>query len=225
MLADVEQAALDRQWMSCAATSVTSPRADGRVQRRIGGRPGARGRRYLRQSACSVQQRRHGGRPGAIWESTLNDWEWILGVNVWGVIHGLRAFSPRMLEHGEAGWIVNTASMGGLVPGNSASGISKHAVVAISEALYSQLKVRDSAIGCSVLCPIFVKTNLVRATRNRPHQLEDRDLPPTAGMPRSRFSGRMENGQPPSEIAVRMSVCAMDLPVTAESVLAALDSA
>src|SRR5215813_11541848 len=68
-----------------------------------------------------------GGRPGAIWESTLNDWQWILGVNVWGVIHGLRTFVPGMLEHGDEGWIVNTASMGGLIPGFSPYGVSKHA--------------------------------------------------------------------------------------------------
>ncbi len=142
-----------------------------------------------------------GGRPGPIWESTLNDWRWIFGVNVWGVVHGLRTFVPRMLEHGEEGWIINTASMGGLVPGNSAYGVSKHTVVAISEALYSNLKVRDARIGCSVLCPIFVKTQLVKASRNRPLELQDGDLPAAQPFPPSRFSGRMENGQPPSEIA------------------------
>ena len=138
-----------------------------------------------------------GGRPGTIWESTLHDWQWILGVNVWGVIHGLRAFVPRMLEQGEEGWIVNTASMGGLVPGNSAYGVSKHAVVAISEALYSQLKVRDAPIGCSVLCPIFVKTNLLQARRNRPAELEDHDLPPP---PPARKSIQRTHGKWPAAV-------------------------
>ena len=140
-----------------------------------------------------------GGRSGAIWESTLNDWQWIFGVNVWGVIHGLRSFVPRMLDHGEEGWIVNTASMGGLVPGSSPYGVSKHAVVAISEALYSQLKVRDARVGCSVLCPIFVRTNILRATRNRPAELLDDEAEPSGGG--GRFGARIENGQPPSEIA------------------------
>ena len=142
-----------------------------------------------------------GTRPGPIWESTLNDWRWILGVNVWGVIHGLRTFVPRMLEHGQQGWIVNTASMAGLVPGGSAYGVSKHAVVAISEALYGELRTRDGRIGCSVLCPIFVKTQILRADRNRPIELQDTNLPATQPGSASRLSGRVENGQPPSDIA------------------------
>jgi NAD(P)-dependent dehydrogenase (short-subunit alcohol dehydrogenase family) len=143
-----------------------------------------------------------GGRRGPIWEATLNDWRWILGVNVWGVIHGLRSFVPRMLDAGEEGWIVNTASMGGLVPGGSPYGVSKHAVVAISEALYSNLLLREAKVGCSVLCPIFVKTQILQATRNRPAALVDQQLPPMTRVaaPR-RLGGRIENGQPPAEIA------------------------
>jgi NAD(P)-dependent dehydrogenase (short-subunit alcohol dehydrogenase family) len=140
-----------------------------------------------------------GGRAAPIWEATLNDWRWILGVNVWGVIHGLRSFVPRMLDAGEEGWIVNTASMGGLVPGGSPYGVSKHAVVALSEALYSHLhEAREGRIGCSVLCPIYVKTQILRAARNRPADLTDAEVRPSAPSPRG---GRIENGQPPSEIA------------------------
>src|SRR5215468_4269638 len=139
-----------------------------------------------------------GTRPGPIWESTLNDWRWILGVNVWGVIHGLRSFVPRMLDGGDEGWIVNTASMGGLVPGLSPYGVSKHAVVAISEALYSQLKVREAPVGCSVLCPIYIKTRILEASRNRPPELLDDDLPPSNAARPSRLGGRIESGQPPS---------------------------
>jgi NAD(P)-dependent dehydrogenase (short-subunit alcohol dehydrogenase family) len=138
-----------------------------------------------------------GGRPGPIWESTLNDWRWIFGVNVWGVIHGLRSFVPRMLASGEEGWVVNTASMGGLVPGGSPYGVSKHAVVAISEALYAQLATSDARVGCSVLCPIYVKTQILRADRNRPAELSDPGEPRGTG----RLSSRIENGQPPAEIA------------------------
>jgi len=139
-----------------------------------------------------------GGRSGPIWEATLNDWRWILGVNVWGVIHGLRSFVPRMLAGGEEGWIVNTASMGGLVPGGSPYGVSKHAVVAISEALYSHLRGQDARVGCSVLCPIYVKTQILQAGRNRPAALTD---PEGAAAGPFRLGGRIENGQPPSEIA------------------------
>jgi NAD(P)-dependent dehydrogenase (short-subunit alcohol dehydrogenase family) len=139
-----------------------------------------------------------GSRPGPIWNATLNDWRWILGVNVWGVIHGLRSFVPRMLDGGEDGWIVNTASMGGLVPGGSPYGVSKHAVVAISEALYSHLRDRQARVGCSVLCPIYVRTQILSAGRNRPADLVDDGLP--ADGPH-RLGGRIEHGQPPSEIA------------------------
>jgi NAD(P)-dependent dehydrogenase (short-subunit alcohol dehydrogenase family) len=139
-----------------------------------------------------------GSRPGPIWEATLNDWRWILGVNVWGVIHGLRSFVPRMLEGGDEGWIVNTASMGGLIPGGSPYGVSKHAVVAISEALYGHLLERQARVGCSVLCPIYVRTQILSAFRNRPASLLDEG--PTADGPH-RLSGRIERGQPPAEIA------------------------
>jgi len=159
-----------------------------------------------------------GGRPGPIWESTLNDWQWILGVNVWGVIHGIRTFVPIMLAQDEPGWVVNTASMGGLVPGSSPYGVSKHAVVAISEGLYSHLKQRDAKVGCSVLCPIFIKTGITRASRNRPVELVDgtpspfpspaagerrrvADVPPPTPAQSGRFAGRIENGQPPSDMA------------------------
>jgi len=144
-----------------------------------------------------------GGRPGPIWESTINDWQWILGVNVWGVIHGLRTFLPIMLAQEEEGWVVNTASMGGLVLGSSPYGVSKHAVVAISESLYSGLKVRNANVGCSVLCPIFIKTRIAQASRNRPAELLDAPPASSPGTTRERgpLAGRLENGQPPSDMA------------------------
>lgn len=138
-----------------------------------------------------------GGRPGAIWESTLNDWRWTFGVNVYGVIHGLRSFVPRMLDSNEEGWVVNTASMGGLVPGGSPYGVSKHAVVAITEALYSHLLAREAKVGCSALCPIYVRTQILQADRNRPASLQDPGVPRGSG----RLASRIEAGQPPSEIA------------------------
>jgi NAD(P)-dependent dehydrogenase (short-subunit alcohol dehydrogenase family) len=142
-----------------------------------------------------------GGRGGPIWDATYKDWQWILGVNVWGVIHGIHTFVPRMLAQGDPGWIVNTASMGGLVPGLNPYGVSKHAVVAISEALYSQLKVREASVGCSVLCPIFIRTRIREASRNRPSDLLDENLPPVDPLPPSPLSGRIESGQPPSDMA------------------------
>lgn len=109
------------------------------------------------------------------WESTLADWEWVLGVNLYGVIHGIRSFVPGMLESEVEGYIVNTASMAGLTssPGLSVYMASKHAVVSLSETLYHELTLRESRIGVSVLCPGFVKTRIQDAERNRPARLQN----------------------------------------------------
>lgn len=95
------------------------------------------------------------------------DWRWVLDVNMWGVIHGHRAFLPHMLEHGD-GHIVNTASMAGHFPGNSPYSVSKWAVVSMSEGLYHELKAGNTGVGISCLCPGWVKTGIAESTRNRP---------------------------------------------------------
>src|SRR3990172_1689938 len=88
---------------------------------------------------------------GPTWANTLDDWNWIMGVNLWGVIHGVRTFVPIMLEQGDEGHVVNTASLAGLMPGRGIYGVTKQAVVALSESLYNDLKVADAKIGVSVL--------------------------------------------------------------------------
>jgi NAD(P)-dependent dehydrogenase (short-subunit alcohol dehydrogenase family) len=108
---------------------------------------------------------------GPTWANTLDDWNWIMGVNLWGVIHGVRTFVPIMLEQGDEGHVVNTASLAGLMPGRGIYGVTKQAVVALSESLYSDLKVADAKIGVSVLCPGWVDTNIIDAGRNRPAEL------------------------------------------------------
>ena len=108
---------------------------------------------------------------GPTWANTLDDWNWIIGVNLWGVIHGVRVFLPIMLEQGDEGHIVNTASLAGLMPGRGIYGVTKQAVVALSESLYNELKVADAKIGVSVLCPGWVDTNIIDAGRNRPAEL------------------------------------------------------
>jgi NAD(P)-dependent dehydrogenase (short-subunit alcohol dehydrogenase family) len=109
---------------------------------------------------------------GAVWENTLADWQWILGVNLWGVIHGVRAFVPRLLAQGE-GHVVNTASVAGLIspPGMGAYNVTKHAVVALSESLHHDLRSRGSPVGVSVLCPAYVPTGIADSERNRPREL------------------------------------------------------
>ena len=106
---------------------------------------------------------------GAAWEMSLDDWRWIVDVNLWGVIHGVRSFVPRLLKRNE-GHIVNTASVAGIInpPGSSAYNVTKHAVVALSETLHHDLRERGSAVGVSVLCPAYVPTGIADSERNRP---------------------------------------------------------
>ena len=105
----------------------------------------------------------------------LNDWRWVLGVNLWGVIHGHRSFLPHLVEHGD-GHIVNTASLAGHFPGHSAYSASKWAVVSISEGLYQQLKGQGSTVGVSCLCPGWVATDIATSDRNRPEWAAPRPL-------------------------------------------------
>ena len=125
------------------------------------------------------------GGGGLIWEHSVRDWEWVLGVNVMGVAHGVRVFTPMMLEAaardpGYAGHIVNTASMAGLLnaPNMGVYNVSKHAVVALSETLYQDLRLVTEQIGASVLCPFFVPTGITRSGRNRPSEMKA-DAAPT----------------------------------------------
>jgi NAD(P)-dependent dehydrogenase (short-subunit alcohol dehydrogenase family) len=103
------------------------------------------------------------------WETTQQDWDWVMGVNFYGVTHALRAFIPTMLKHGEDGHIVNTASMAGLTsqPSLASYNASKHAVVTVSEGLHHDLALRQSRIKVSVLCPGWVKTGVGHSERNR----------------------------------------------------------
>ena len=109
----------------------------------------------------------------AAWEGSLGDWQWIVGVNLWGVIHGVRSVVPRLMARGH-GHVVNTASVAGLIspPGSAAYNVTKHAVVAYSETLYHDLRERGSAVGVSVLCPAYVPTGIADSERNRPAGVE-----------------------------------------------------
>ncbi|MEY4448212.1 MAG: putative oxidoreductase SadH [Pseudomonadota bacterium] len=119
------------------------------------------------------------GSGGLLWENSEADWQWVLGVNVWGVIHGVRLFTPMMLEAAKKdsnyqGHIVNTASMAGLLtpPNMGVYNVSKHAVVALTETLYQDLKLVTDQISASVLCPYFVPTGISQSHRNRPSTLK-----------------------------------------------------
>ncbi len=112
---------------------------------------------------------------GTIWERTLADWQWVIGVNLWGVIHGVRVFVPIMLDQNTEGHIVNTASIVGLIsgPGMGIYKAAKLGVVLLSETLYHELTIAGSKINVSVLCPGFVKTQIIDAARNRPAELQN----------------------------------------------------
>ena len=113
---------------------------------------------------------------GAVWESTLADWEWVLGVNVWGVIHGVRTFMPIMLRQDADCHVVNTASVAGLlsVPNMGSYCVSKHAVVTLTECLHHDLQQREARIGVSLLCPAYVPTGIADSERNRPAILRNK---------------------------------------------------
>ena len=120
------------------------------------------------------------GSGGLIWENSVKDWEWVLGVNLWGVVHGVRLFTPMMLAAAKKdpawrGHIVNTASMAGLLtpPNMGIYNVSKHAVVSLTETLYQDLKLVSDQVSASVLCPYFVPTGISQSHRNKPAELAD----------------------------------------------------
>jgi len=141
---------------------------------------------------------------GAVHEHTLADWQWVLNVNLWGVIHGVRAFVPRMLAGGDEGHIVNTASMAGLTtaPFMSVYDVTKHAVVALSESMYKEFVVTGAPIGVSVVCPGLINTNIMQSARNRPESLAEigKQGPMTQAFGQG-LAERLATGYPPSEVA------------------------
>ncbi len=104
-----------------------------------------------------------------VWESSLKDWDWVLGVNLMGVVHGIKAFVPKMIEQDEIGYIINTSSLSGLLSANlGIYSVSKHAVVSLSETLLQSLRLINSKLQVAVFCPGFLKTNINTSERNRP---------------------------------------------------------
>lgn len=136
---------------------------------------------------------RHTGQ--AVWELSLDDWSWLLGVNLQGVIFGLHFFVPAMLAHGQPAHIVNTASLAGLLPGCGAYGASKHAVVSLTESLHCDLRQRGSRIGVSCLCPGLVRTRIARAPSARPESEQQQAF-------RHRIEqSTQKHGVPPEKVA------------------------
>jgi NAD(P)-dependent dehydrogenase (short-subunit alcohol dehydrogenase family) len=144
------------------------------------------------------------GLGGPIWEVSEEDWRWILGVNLWGVINGVAAFVPTLIEQGE-GHVVNTASVAGLIaaPFLGPYNATKQAVVAISETLFKDLQAVGAPIGVSVLCPGFVRTRIAESERNRPAWAPDREAPGTDEL-RGAVQSLVDGGIAPSTVAERV---------------------
>jgi len=145
------------------------------------------------------------GTGGPVWEVPEADWRWILGVNLWGVVHGIATFMPLLIEQGE-GHVVNTASIAGLTtaPFLGPYNATKQAVVAISETLYKDLQIAGIAgIGVSVLCPGFVQTRIAESDRNRPGWAPDRDVEGAPEM-RAAIQAMVDSGIPTAAVADRV---------------------
>jgi len=145
---------------------------------------------------------------GLTWDAIGSDWEWVLGVNLYGVLHGIRAFVPIMLEQNEPGHVVNTCSMAGLIntPFSGAYNVSKHAALSLTETLYHELRMKQSPIGCSALCPELIRTGIANSDRNRPVYLK---RPDDAGTPEMEIvedaiRSSIEAGLDPSVMAERV---------------------
>ncbi len=143
------------------------------------------------------------GSGGLVWENSLADWQWVLGVNLWGVIHGVRLFTPMMLQAAQQdsryqGHIVNTASMAGLLtpPNMGVYNVSKHAVVALTETLYQDLHLVTDQVSASVVCPYFVPTGIGDSQRNRPSgELQAQQLTPSQRISQAMLDKAVHSGK------------------------------
>ena len=147
------------------------------------------------------------GGGGNSWQATNKDWEWVMGVNLFSVIHGLRVFVPQMISQGNSCHIVNTASVAGLLDGvtNASYAVTKHGVVALTEILFRDLGQENVPISCSVLCPGIINTNILPSHRNRPADLTNQQPDPSPSAEqenaRSQFAALMQQGMPTSQVA------------------------
>jgi NAD(P)-dependent dehydrogenase (short-subunit alcohol dehydrogenase family) len=144
---------------------------------------------------------------GAVWEATDKDWTWTVGVNFWSVVYGIRAFIPGMLERGEPAHVVNTVSMTAFIAPGNLYGITKHAVLALTEVLANDLRQRGAPIGVTALCPGTIATNLFHGSRNRPTHLRNKEEPAGAQEGRElreRMHARLSDGMSPAEVADKL---------------------
>jgi NAD(P)-dependent dehydrogenase (short-subunit alcohol dehydrogenase family) len=139
------------------------------------------------------------------WEAPLTDWNWVMGVNFMGVLHGVRAFVPRMLSGGDEGHVVNTASVAGLLTAANPYHVSKHAVACLTEGLYKDFRTTGARLSASVLCPGLIRTAILEAERNRPADFGPRTdvsaLPQDIQRWAENFRNALNAGYEPDEVA------------------------
>lgn len=209
VLADVDQAALAQAASALAgelgadrvAAVPTDVRDDGAVDALAAATFDRFGTAHVLCNNAGV------GAGGLAWTVPADRWRWIVDVNLMGVAHGIRAFVPRMIEQGE-GHVVNTASAAGLLTGPVMGPYfaTKHAVVALSESLHFDLQLTGAAVGVSVLCPEWVRTNIADSERSRPPEVAEMEAPADldAESVRALLQGLVEGGLDPAEVADRV---------------------
>lgn len=207
VIADVEQGALDQaeREMTAAGATVLAVRTDVSKQAEVQALADQTIERFGGVHIVCNNAGVGGGGPQASWEAPLSDWEWVLGVNLWGVIHGVRAFVPIMLAGGDEGHIVNTASIAGLIAGAGGPSytVTKFGVVGYSESLFHELAMASGGrVKVSVLCPALTNTRILESGRNRPsgpppEPVEGSQEKMMTDMIKGIFAG----GMPPSETA------------------------
>lgn len=211
VLADIEQEALAQAEarMKAAGATVLAVRTD---VSSASGVQALAGRTIDAFGAVHILCNNAGVPPvvGPSWELTEADWQWVLGVNLWGVLHGIRVFVPIMLGQDSEGHVVNTASMAGLLslPWAATYDVAKHGVVTLSESLHGELAAVGSKLKVSVLCPGWVKTQLMAGDRNRPAALRNQPGPataaPQAAVMEQAVRQLVATGTEPAEIADRV---------------------
>jgi NAD(P)-dependent dehydrogenase (short-subunit alcohol dehydrogenase family) len=205
VLGDIQQDALDATVAEISATggSVAGVRTDvskiAGIEALADAAEAAFGPIHLVHNNAGVE----GYLDGPIWAASDRDWEWTVGVNFWSVVYGIRTFVPRMLAHGQEGHVVNTCSMTSVVQATNMYGITKHAVIALSEVLWADLRQAGAPIGVTALCPGTIATNLFYGSRNRPEGLTDEggNISAAGKELRDRMHLVLASGMPPSEVA------------------------
>jgi NAD(P)-dependent dehydrogenase (short-subunit alcohol dehydrogenase family) len=208
VLADIEEAALSNALAQITAlgADAIAHRVDVSVQAQVNGLADAAFARFGKVHVlCNNAGVAAPVLMTSAWEAPLSSWQWILSVNLMGVLHGVRAFVPRMLAGGDEGHIVNTASVAGLLTAANPYHVSKHGVTCITEGLYKDLRKIGAKVSASVLCPGLINTAILKAERNRPSEFgaatDVSSLPANLQRALSDFSHALEAGYPPSQVA------------------------